>query len=163
MLENPVVGPAPADKVRAWAELESEREAKAGQYGNYATAIEAGQLDAWVIVVEMNGYRATEEQVLADLSQGTVTAVMYSNVNAGRSFAYAEDGQVLRQFDPLHTSYCAEIGVPLAAEQGLPFGIEGQPDISTLRLMARLTGLVLTPEVITDASSRTALGWFPLR
>lgn len=162
LLADPAVGPAPADKVRAWAELETARAASTGNYGSYATAIEAGRVSDWVVVIELNGYRATEERVLADISLGTVATVMYGNVNAGRAFMYAEDGRVTRQFDPLHTNYCDNIGTKLAEEQGLPFGVDGQPDVSMLRLAARLTGIVLTPQILADSSSRTAVGWFPL-
>jgi hypothetical protein len=93
-----------------------------------------------------------------------VAVVMYTNVNAGRIFAYAKDGKIVRQFDPLQSNYCEEIGTPLAAEEGLDFdGNMGRPDVDTLRLVARLSGIVLTPDVLADSASREALGWFPLR
>ena len=56
------VGPAPADEVREWAAAQDYRE--------YGTALEAELLGDWTLVVELNGFRATDIALLRRLSKG---------------------------------------------------------------------------------------------
>jgi hypothetical protein len=83
---------APARAVRDWAAQQN--------YQHYGTAIEAGEISGWTVVIELNGYQATLPELLEALSAGGEAVVIYQNVNGLASFQYAKDGTIVREFDP---------------------------------------------------------------
>jgi hypothetical protein len=84
---------ASARAVRDWAAQQD--------YQHYGTAVEAGEISGWTIVVELNGYQATLPEVLEALPEGGEAVVIYQNVNGLASFQYAKNGTIVRAFDPL--------------------------------------------------------------
>jgi hypothetical protein len=84
---------ASARTVREWADQQD--------YQNYGTAVEAGEISGWTLVVELNGYQATVPELLEQLSQDGEAVVIFQNVNALSSFQYAKNGTIVRAFDPL--------------------------------------------------------------
>jgi len=149
------VGPAPADEVREWAAAQDYRE--------YGTALEAELLGDWTLVVELNGFRATDIALLRRLSKGGEALVVYNNVNALMLFRYARDGRILRDFDPL-LDPSDEATDRLLEEQGITFpgdNDELHPLPGVYLLAERLTGIPLRAANLTDASGRIAVGIRP--
>ena len=87
------VGPGPAVEIREWV--------AAQDFPEVGTALEAEVVGDWTLVVEFNGYRATDLTLFQRLSQGAEAILIYSSVNADMQFMYARDGVILRNFDPM--------------------------------------------------------------
>lgn len=146
---------APAREIRDWA----------GQQGlpDYGTAVEAGEIGDWTLVVELGGYRPTDLELLRELSRDGEAVVIFPNVNALSSFQYANNGTVVREFDPLLT-HVPQTGEPLPEEQGIAFpGENGElhPMKSAFLLAERLTGIRLAESDMSGAGDRLAAGIHP--
>lgn len=79
---------AAARAVRDWAAQQD--------YQHYGTAVEAGEISGWTVIVELNGYQATLPVLLQALSEGGEAVVIYQNVNGLASFQYAKNGTIVR-------------------------------------------------------------------
>jgi hypothetical protein len=146
---------APAQVVRDWAEQQD--------YQNYGTAVEAGEIGGWTVVVEFNGYQATDRTLLEELSQDGEAVVIFRNVNAVSSFQYAKNGIIVREFDPL-LPHMDQAGEPLPEEQGIAFpGKDGElhPMLGAFLLAERLTGIRLTESDVCEPGNRIAVGIHP--
>lgn len=119
-----------------------------------ATPLQIDHLDGALVLIEPNGWKCTDENVLVHLSaHGTATSV-YWNVNALMRFVFAERGAVIRSFDPLLYDSTGA----LSEEADLRFGMPGQALASALLLLERLTGGVrVTADWLTNKApdSRT--------
>ena len=143
---------APARAIRDWVTQQD--------YQHYGTAIEAGEVGGWTLVIELNGYQATLPDVLKTLSDGGEVVVIYRNINALSSFQYAKNGTIVRAFDPL-LPHMSQIGDPLAEESGITFpGENGElhPLPGAFLLAERLTGIRLTESDLSEPGDRIAVG-----
>jgi hypothetical protein len=140
-----IVGVEPGDVVRrlgadprqsVWRTFEECFWLAAGpQWAQIAT------VDCGVLVAENNGWRA--EEAIERLSIGGCVASFFRNVSAVMRFAYAEDGAILADFDPLLEGRPAahrEPAMVTRAMEGLRFGLFGA-EPSALALLHRLTGV----------------------
>jgi hypothetical protein len=147
---------APAQPVRDWAEQQD--------YRRGATAVEAGEISGWTVVVELYGYQATMPEALAALSSTGEAVVIYQSVNADSSFQYAKNGVIIREFDPLLPEQ-GGLGEPLPQEQGIVFpGENGElhPMRGAFLLAERLTGIRLTESDLFEPADRIAVGIYSL-
>ncbi|WP_327583396.1 DUF6461 domain-containing protein [Nonomuraea sp. NBC_00507] len=134
--------------------------------GLFPHTVLAGRLKGWVVLIERNGSKATEPDAMRALSAGTELVSVLRHDYATDLFVYAIDRDRLTSFDPRKPAWrygsdpdrlldaMREVGVDPTY---LPGGdVAGDEDISTgaptmseaLMLAARLTGVVLTPEVL---------------
>lgn len=142
---TPVMTPT---ETSAWIDQESRNGT-----APYVTVAGATQLGSWTVVVEGSGFEATTPGTPEQLTRGGYRAgVIYRSVNSDMQFVWASDGEVVRSFDPLLYD-TPGVGDPLAAEDGLRFGV-GSPTASAFALLGRLTGLSLTQEFLDDRSDR---------
>lgn len=149
------VGPACANEVREWAYAQDYRE--------YGTALEAELRGDWTLVVELNGFRATDSDLLQRLSEAGEAVVIYRNVNARMRFMYARGGKIVRDFDPLldHSNVAIhrlpeEEGISFPGENGELHSMPG-----AFLLAERITGIQLRAEDIENADGRIAIGIRP--
>jgi hypothetical protein len=106
--------------------------------------VQVGPVDGGVLIAEHNGWQA--EESVEGLSKDARVACFYRNVHAVMHFVYAEDGDVVAEFDPLLESRPASGARPWVisgALDGLPFGLFGA-ESSALTLVERLTGVRIT-------------------
>lgn len=146
----------PAREIRDWADRQDD-------YQHYGSAVEAGETGGWTLVVELGGYRATDPELLRQLSRDGEAVVIFQNVNAHSSFQYAKNGTVVRDFDPLLPNM-PQTGEPLPEEQGIAFpGENGKlhPMPGAFLLAERLTGIRLTESDLSDPGDRIAAGIYP--
>jgi hypothetical protein len=146
---------SPARATRDWAAQQD--------YQHYGTAVEAGEIGEWTIVVELNGYQATVPGLLEKLSQGGEAVVIFQNVNGDSSFQYAKNGTIVRAFDPL-LPHMGQTGDPLPEEQGITFpGENGElhPMAGAFLVAERLTGIQLSESDLTEPGDRIAVGIHP--
>jgi hypothetical protein len=144
---------ASAQEIREWA---GEQQLPA-----YGTAVEAGVIGDWTLVLESGGYQAT--QLAEQLSEGGEAVVIYRSINADSSFQYARNGTMIRSFDPLLPQMSQE-GEPLPEEEGIAFPGEGDelyPMRGSFLLAERLTGIRLTEDDLTGPGDRIAVGIHP--
>ena len=144
----------PVSEVRAWAD--------GFTYPEYASVVEAGTRGGWTLVVEdTSGYQATLEGAVEALSRGGEAVVVFQNVNAAMSFAYARHGALVRRFDPLLYDM-PQVGAPLPQEEGLGFGSRDVAYLAAALVLAeRLTGLTLSREDLEPSPDRLAIGFRP--
>jgi hypothetical protein len=141
-------------KARGWA---SRQEGPSD-----ASVIQAGLAGGWVVTVEPNGYQAAFPEALHRVSEASRAIVVLRNVQSHTSFLYAVDGVVIRSFDPvLYDDPTPWDGPPLPEESGLDFG-SSHPMASVLACAERLTGVRLTPELLSDHDDWLAVGHHPL-
>lgn len=143
---------APAREVRDWAQEQDYRQPW--------TAVEAGEISGWTIVVELGGYQATVPELLEKMSHGGEAVVIHQDVNAHCSFQYAKNGIIVRAFDPLVPDM-DQTGEPLPEEQGIEFpGENGElhPMSGAFLLAERLTGVRLTEDDLLEPGDRIAVG-----
>lgn len=127
----------------------------------YATAVEATELEDWVVTVEGNGFLATQDDVICRLSELGPAIALYRNVSAVMRFVYAVDRSVIRAFDPLlYDNRSTWTGEPLAQEEGLAFGM-GAPMAAAFACAERLSGLKLTRQFLDSRDSWIAVGHYP--
>lgn len=146
---------APAQVVRDWA---AEQDCE-----HYGTAVEAGEIGDWTIVVELNGYQATVPGLIEKLSRDGEAVVIFQNVNALSSFQYARNGIIVRAFDPL-LPHMGQTGERLPQEAGIAFpGGKGElhPMPGAFLLAERLTGIRLTESDLSEPGDRIAVGIHP--
>jgi hypothetical protein len=124
--------------------------------GPNAQLIVAQRRAGWTMILEDNGFEATE--VAARLSRSGRAVVIYNNVNALTSFQYARQGRVLRYFDPLLYSNYGP-GKRLRQERGISFGHSPWPYIAQSLLLAeRITGLRVRPSDLDLNTYPIAIG-----
>lgn len=113
----------------------------------------AGRLGhGWTIVIEYNGFNATDDAVAARLSARGQAVVIYENVDADTEFLYAAGGRVVREFDP----FAYDSSGRLAQERGIHFGDEGDPNpmAQSFLLAYRLTGVAVRASDVWGTSGR---------
>ena len=103
-----------------------------------------------VVVVENNGWRGTDETVLANASRGGRVASYYRSVNADMRFVLAVDGDIRAVFDPLLDPVPAELS---DAASGLGFAVESV-EACSLALVERLTGIRLERDWLDEPHRR---------
>ncbi|WP_214415350.1 DUF6461 domain-containing protein [Sphaerisporangium fuscum] len=118
----------------------------------------AARLDEWTVLIEVYGWQATESAVLRALSAGTEVVSVLRHDYYANEFAYAVDGELVTCFNYMHPTqrYGSDPDrlVDVMREVGFDPGREGdrteddKPIDRALRLAARLTGVVLTQEVL---------------
>jgi len=120
-----------------------------------AEPVVAGRLGpGWTIVIEYNGFNATDPAVAARLSARGEAVIVYQNVDALSSFLYAVGGRVVREFDPL--IYDAGTGRRLAQERGIHFGDDRDlnPMAQSFLLAYRLTGVAVRASDVWGTAGR---------
>lgn len=146
---------APARAMRDWAAQQD--------YQHYGTAVEAGEVSGWTVVIELNGYQATLPEPLEALPDDGEAVVIYQNVNGLASFQYAKNGTIVRALDPLLPEL-SQMGEPLPEERGIAFpGENGElhPMPGAFLLAERLTGIRLTESDLSEPGDRIAVGIHP--
>lgn len=136
-----------AIEAREWAAVQ--------EITHFGTSVEAEVRGEWTLTIELRGFQATRQTRLEPLSEGTRAISLFTNVNAAMEFSVADEGAVVRAFDPLLGTQL--VGSPLPQESMLPFGIEA-PKASGLALLEGLTGISLRLEDLRDPGTRQALG-----
>lgn len=132
----------------------SEAEERQG-LGARAYAVQVGHLDGWTVLVEPNGYAAGTSDTVLRLSRGGTAVSLFWTVNGAMGFVLADDGVLVRAFDPLLYDLHPQ-GEPLPQEQGLPFGEPGEHlPRAALLLAERLTGVRIERAWIMEAPRRT--------
>lgn len=141
------------ERSTTFAEAEEQQDFYSGEH---AVQVEAAESDrgSWLVLIEPNGYLASLPEALEALSDADVAVSVYWNVNAQMRFAIYADGILVRSFDPLLTDLGPE-GEPLPEEQGLRFGVEGEPRADAMTLAQRLTGVALDRRSVLDAPHPT--------
>lgn len=121
----------------------SGRPASLGNVGDDESLLD--QHGSWTSVLQV--YATPTDELLASLSGHDRVACLYKSVNEVMDFAYAEQGDVMRRFDPLLWPD-EQRGKPLAEENGLAFGWteDVYPYSEAVRLMERVCGLTLDDE-----------------
>ena len=94
-----------------------------------------------VIIVEPNGWITAQPETVAALAVLGRTVALYWNVNYVSRFIVAENGEIVRDFDPV-VDAGAGTGGPLPEEGGIDWGSD--PIGKAAALQARLTGTALT-------------------
>jgi hypothetical protein len=136
------IGPGPFDVAMQWVQAQD--------YQDLASLAWAVPVGNWTLAVEENGWQAVTPSVARALSADTRLVAYYWSVNADMTFLLAEDGNIVRQFDPLlgYDDGVARHGTPLPEEEGLPFGLAGARQ-AAFALIERLTGVSVQPDMAT--------------
>ncbi|MFB4316745.1 DUF6461 domain-containing protein [Actinomadura sp. 21ATH] len=114
----------------------------------------------WALAVEPNGYLGASEEAVVPLSAGSRLVSHFSNVNAAGNFYWVEDGDVRLTFEPLFPSHrwgsTPDALLDAMREAGFDLldGDDSNLDCgaAAFALAERLTGVRLTPEILTEAS-----------
>ncbi|MFC4530921.1 DUF6461 domain-containing protein [Sphaerisporangium dianthi] len=119
----------------------------------------AGRVGDWTVLIEESGWTCTEADKAQALSAGTVTVAVLRHDYASDDFVYAVDGELVTYFNPKipewrHGSDPDRLN-DLMREAGLDpddvagTGAKAPSSVSgALLLAARLTGVVLPPEIV---------------
>lgn len=99
--------------------------------------VQTDALGDWSVLLEPNGWAASQPEVVALLSEQGEAINVFWNVNSDMSICLAQRGAVVRQFDPL----LYDARGSLAEEAGLPFGEPGRVRAASLAFLTRTTGL----------------------
>ncbi|WP_161790690.1 DUF6461 domain-containing protein [Actinoplanes utahensis] len=137
------------------AQVIAREQALRRTYEQWVTILETG--DA-ILVVEDNGYRGADPEVLQAASAGGRAASMFWNVNALTRLSFAEFGRLLASHEPFGSEIWPPVVTPAVA--GLDFG-KGEPGDRIgkgLVAVERFTGRGLTPADLT-AVKQTGLGY----
>ncbi|MGY1814608.1 DUF6461 domain-containing protein [Blastococcus sp. SYSU D00820] len=118
-----------------------------------AAPVQVGERDGRLVVVENNGYQATDEALLAELSRGGSAVCVFWNINARYQLSLARRGTVVRSLDPFLQDW-EPIGDPLPEEEGLDFQ-DGSGRALLLELVDRLTGIRIDEEWLLRRPHRT--------
>ncbi|WP_285711091.1 DUF6461 domain-containing protein [Microtetraspora sp. NBRC 16547] len=127
--------------------------------GLFPETLLAGRVGDWTVLIEESGWTCTEVDKAQVLSAGTVAVAVLRHDYASDEFVYAVDGELVTYFNPeipewRHGSdpdrlndLMREVGLD---PDGVPgTGAEAPSSVSgALLLAARLTGVVLPPEII---------------
>ncbi|MGW4215352.1 DUF6461 domain-containing protein [Lentzea sp. NPDC004789] len=101
----------------------------------------AGERDGWVFLAEHNGYHGSLPEVLAVLSNGTVAAAVYWNVDFDSTINLARDGQILAEMDFIgHEAPAADLASYL---EGLDFEDAERMCAAAIAFLERVTGVRL--------------------
>lgn len=122
---------------------------------DFAWASEYLQVDAlgdWAVFVSPWGWATSLEEITAAISAGGEAVSLFWNVNAVMSVVVAQNGRVVRSFDPLLDD---DGGERLPEELGLPFGEPGSPRAASLVLAERLTGQAVDFDWLISRRRRT--------
>ncbi|MGA4562260.1 DUF6461 domain-containing protein [Uniformispora flossi] len=134
--------------------------------GDKERVIRAGESDGWAFAVEDGGTRGIDEEVLAEVSAGTVATSIFRNVNAVTVFSYAESGLVVCQYEsPLQRGGSdPDRLVPELIRAGVLFPDGDMPDLGiaeeqrlTLRMMHAEFGVTLPRETVEDGELLAAM------
>ncbi len=127
----------------AWTTSESDS-------GN--DVVQVAAVDRGVATIEPNGWHGVDSRVAADLSQYGSYAGFSWNVNADMTFVYAQEGVVVREFDPLLYGD-GQDGQALPEERDLPLP-RGEdaltPRRAALALLELLTGVQVTRQWLLE-------------
>ncbi|MEV7967384.1 DUF6461 domain-containing protein [Sphaerisporangium sp. NPDC088356] len=127
--------------------------------GLFPETVLAGRVGDWTVLIEESGWTCTEADKAQALSAGTVTVAVLRHDYASDDFVYAVDGELVTYFNPKipewrHGSDPDRLN-DLMREAGLDpddvagTGAEAPSSVSgALLLAARLTGVVLLPEIV---------------
>ncbi|MER5627038.1 DUF6461 domain-containing protein [Streptosporangium sp. NPDC002544] len=125
-----------------------------------------GRLDGWSALIEVSGWQGTKPDVLRVLSAGTEVVSVLRHDYAAHEFVYAVDGERVTFFDPVIPAwrYGSDPDRLVDAMSGAGFdpgyepveeGGAGNLDHpvvdGALLLMARLTGVMLTQDVLSGS------------
>ncbi|GGS79972.1 DUF6461 domain-containing protein [Nonomuraea spiralis] len=137
--------------------------------GLFPETVLAGRVGDWTVLIEESGWTCTEADKAQALSAGTVAVTVLRHDYASDDFVYAVDGELVTYFNPeipgqRHGSdpdrlndLMREAG--LDPEDGLGIGAEAPSSASgALLLAARLTGVVLTPDIVKGALTSGVVG-----
>ncbi|WP_419994502.1 DUF6461 domain-containing protein [Streptomyces boninensis] len=116
-------------------------------YPDYFPLVLADRVGGWVLLVEDNGYHGSQRRILARLSEGTVAASVYWNVNRHSLLALAQDGRVLASMDYLLRRRAPEGSAPdsvLPFLDGLDFEDAECADAAALTFLERVSGVRIT-------------------
>jgi hypothetical protein len=157
-----VLAPAPATPVLTAAEALAWVAQQEGT-PRYGTALIAGVVDGWTVVLEYGGYQASQPEMVSRLSRAGEAVVVYLEAGSGaRSFQYARLGKMVRAFDPDVAGGPPLAGGPLPQERNIARQIPGVPGAVPLLELAQLvTGLKLTEAVVIGGADRIAVGIHP--
>jgi hypothetical protein len=153
MCPEPAAGPGTVRQMWDWA-LDTLGS------NEYGTALVARQVGEWTLLEEFNGYQTSRPELLEQLSRGTRAGSLYVSVNADANLMWAEDGVVTRSFDPLVYDRSVAPQEMLRGESRLPFGDVRLWRQASLALLASLTGVVLTREILLSDDG-VAVGLHP--
>ncbi|MEW2358450.1 DUF6461 domain-containing protein [Spirillospora sp. NPDC029432] len=123
----------------------------------------------WALAVEPNGYIGVSEEAAVPLSAGSRLVSHSTNVNAVGNFFWVEDGDVRLTFEPLFPSSRwggtpdALLGEMREAGFDLQDGDDANLDCgaAAFALAERLTGVRITPEILTDSTFLCGLAPVP--
>lgn len=131
--------------------------------GLFPDTVLAGRLGDWTALIEVYGWNATEIDTLRALSSGTESVSVLRHDYASDDFAYAVDGKLITCFNPGIPAWRSGSDpdrlVNVMRDAGFDpdytpgdshDGASGRrPNVaSALLLMARLTGVMLTEEIL---------------
>ncbi|MEU7889795.1 DUF6461 domain-containing protein [Microbispora bryophytorum] len=131
--------------------------------GLFPDTVLAGRLGDWTALIEVYGWHATEIDTLRALSSGTESVSVLRHDYASDDFAYAVDGELITCFDPGIPAWRSGSDpdrlVNVMRDAGFDpdytpgdshDGATGRrPNVaSALLLVARLTGVMLTEEIL---------------
>lgn len=152
-----ILVPRPETPRLTVAEARGWFEAQPWTPGGSSAVLQVGRLGNWTVVIEEFGLRATEQ--ITSVSEASRVVVIFTSVNADMSFQWAVNGTVVRSFDPLlYDDQQFGEGEPLPEEAGLPFGLDA-PTSCAFACAERLTGVIITQELLDDTSGRIAVGY----
>ncbi|MER5423152.1 DUF6461 domain-containing protein [Streptosporangium roseum] len=127
--------------------------------GLFPETVLVGRVGDWTVLIEESGWTCTEADKAQALSAGTVAVAVLRHDYASDDFVYAVDGELVTYFNPKipqwrHGSDPDRLN-DLMRQAGLDpgdvpgTGAEAPSSVSgALLLAARLTGVVLTPEIV---------------
>ena len=106
-----------------------------------ASPLSIVELEGATAVFEVNGFHTVQPHVAQSLSALGTTVCLYWNVNHVARFLVAEDGRLVRDFDPV-IDEGGGLGQPFPEEDGIDW--EESPIPQAAELQARLTGIRLS-------------------
>ncbi|WP_371783291.1 DUF6461 domain-containing protein [Streptosporangium subroseum] len=121
--------------------------------GRRGEIVRVVRLDGWAVVIERDGWRGVQPDLLCALSRQAGESVAVSRQDyAHHRFTYALDGQVITSFEPSHplsrwgtdpdrlNARLRELGIEPTADDWIENAVP-----AALALASRLSGVVLTP------------------
>jgi hypothetical protein len=109
-------------------------------YDGIHLAVQIDELDDHTVICEPTGWVLTNERIATNVSVGGLLVSAYWNTNSLMQFTVAQDGRLVRRFDPLLYQQPGA-GDPLPDEQDLPFGEPGSCRTAAVTLLERLSGV----------------------
>jgi Family of unknown function (DUF6461) len=123
-------------------------------------AVRAWQCGDWTVIIEVSDERLVDPEIMDAVSAGTEAIMIFENVNAWSRFEYLADGAVVTSFDPAGPDHREGNDPDRFVEEMRASGFDPDTGIEKggaeadapgfaglLLLAARLTGVVLTPEI----------------